>query len=414
MKGAVAIVGAGAVTASGVGVDALFDDLFARRLRYSLRRVGLADTGHSGSVGNGSDGTPVFAAHAERPPIEDFVPARAARAMGRDGTLFCHAGFQAVTRAGLLGRVPPERIGVVCGTISAGCAEYLAIHEATRTPGSYVNPTWGPQLSFNAPASLLSIHASATGPNLTLSAGDAVGLAAVLRGADLLMAGHCDAVIAGGVDTVSSASGPDLPSPVRAPYTAAGGPPVPGEAGAALVMMRAGDAGGMPVLGHLAAAAEATVVDTADDTRAAAQAVTERVLADSGLRVDDLGLVVTSSSAADGALERAECQALYRVLCHRQALGHAVPVCNVSATTGRAGGADGALAVLVAVEALRRAVIPPIAGVGSPAADLPALSFARTAGQSPTGTVALVLGVERPGQARAALVVSDRIGWRQR
>ncbi|MEK8142773.1 hypothetical protein NKH18_12720 [Streptomyces sp. M10(2022)] len=76
-------------------------------------------------------------------------------------------------------------------------------------------------------------------------------------------------------------------------------------------------------------------------------------------------------------------------------------VCDVTRTTGRTGGADGTLAVAVAVEAIRRGVlpregsIPPLAGRSGQGAS----NWA-----PPAGRLALCLGVDRSGSSIAVLL----------
>jgi 3-oxoacyl-[acyl-carrier-protein] synthase II len=398
-RAGVVIVGVGVVTASGTSVAGFFEDLLGGRRPFVAREIPLVATGFPAGPGRGGVGVvdrPVFAAHVEGPlDLTAVVGARAARVMGRDSCLLVYA----MHTTGVCLAPYADRTGVVVGTLRAGRNEYLAIHNATGSGGGPVNPVWGPQSGYNAPAAQLSIHIPARGPNLTLSCGATAGLEAVVVGAEQITEGICEAVVAGGLDTLSpevAAAGPS--GAVRGPYDTGFGVVPDGEAAAVLVLRAAG-AGPGRVLAGLLGSGRATVLPADSDGEArgalaqAAEEALRGALREAGRVPAEVGFAVTASGG-DRAVEYAETTALAGVF------GTRLPVCNATGTTGRTGGADGALAVVVAVEALGRGVLPPAAGAPVPAS-------AGRAGDrlvAPAGPLAVCLGVDRGGSATAVLV----------
>ncbi|MEV2214938.1 beta-ketoacyl synthase N-terminal-like domain-containing protein [Streptomyces sp. NPDC050997] len=378
-----AVTAAGAVTASGTSVAELFEDLLAGRRPFTTRSIPLVSNplpAAAHSEPGETDDTEVFAAHVQTPlDLTDLVGARAARAMSRDGRLLLYAAHAA--GAGLGTGADPDRTGVVLGTLRAGRNEYLAIHNASQVVGGPVNPVWGPQSGYNAPAAQLSIHLPARGPNLTLSSGATAGLDAVAVGVQQVTSSVCDTVVAGGVDTLS----PAVPG-----TNGAGADDVPEGEAAAVVVLRdehTADRVLARVLGTGRATAAGADGDTDADVmrelvRAADTAIRDALRA-AGRLPADVGFAVTVRGG-DRAVEGPGHVAL------QAAFGPKVPVCDATATTGRTGGADGALAVVVAVEALARGVVPSDQDRGAPVA--------------PVGPLALCLGVDPGGSATAVLL----------
>lgn len=395
----VVITAVGAVTASGTSTAGLFEDLLSGRRPFATREIPLVATGFPAAPGRPGAGTadrPVYAAHVEAPlDLTRAVGARAARALSRDSRLLVYAMH--TTGADLTPYA--DRTGVVLGTLRAGRNEYLAIHNATGSSGGPVNPVWGPQSGYNAPAAQLSIHIPARGPNLTLSCGATAGLEAVVVGAEQITAGTCEVVVAGGLDTLSpevAAAGP--PDAVRGPYDTGPGEVPDGEAAAVLVLRAPGPGPGRVLAGLLGSGRATTLPADSDQDAggALAQAAEEALrgaLREAGRLPAEVGFAVTASGG-DRAVEYAETTALAEVF------GTRLPVCNATGTTGRTGGADGALALVVAVEALTRGVVPPTPGAPEPAPADPA----REKPAPPAGHLAVCLGVDRGGSVTAVLV----------
>ncbi|MER5541024.1 beta-ketoacyl synthase N-terminal-like domain-containing protein [Streptomyces sp. NPDC002589] len=378
-----AVTAVGAVTASGTSVAALFDDMLRGRRPFTEKEIPLVANAIPAPPGRAaeSSGRVVFAAHVQAPlDLTEVVGARAERAFGRDSRLLLYA----MHIAGAAPVVDADRTGVVLGTLRAGRNEYIAIHNASAGTGGPVNPVWGPQSGYNAPAAQLSIHLPARGPNLTLSSGATAGLDAVVTGVQQVSMRVWDYVVAAGLDTLSAAAveaGDELAGP-RGPYEPRPGDVPEGEAAAVLVLEDA-PADDDRVLARILGTGRAAAAPGVDLARAAEEAV-RAALRQVGCESAEVGLAV-ATAGGDRAAEAAERAALAVVF------GKALPVCNATGTTGRTGGADGVLAVAVAVEALNRGVVPPIAGL-------------RADPVPPAGPLALCLSVERGGNATAVLL----------
>lgn len=354
----VAVTATGAVTASGTTVTALLDDVTTGRLTFADKKIGLVANpllAVPGQPVHGDQEREVFAAHIDDPlDLDEVVEPSTLRAYSRDSRLLVYA----MRTTGARVTADPDRVGVVLGTLHAGRNEYLAIHNATHR----VNPIWGPQSGYNAPAAQLSIHLGARGPNLTLSTGATTGLDAVVAGASQLQAGVCDVVVAGGVDTLSSAITDPTGSPeiVRGPYEPGPGTLPQGEAAAVVVLQPVG-ADPDSERARLLGAGQATAAfppdgagsHSASALTTAAEEALRMALDRSGLAAQEVGFAVTASTG-DRTVEAAELAAL------RAVFGPALPVCNVTGVTGRTDGADGAVVVVVAVEALAAGLNPPI------------------------------------------------------
>ncbi|MCW5249035.1 beta-ketoacyl synthase N-terminal-like domain-containing protein [Streptomyces sp. SHP 1-2] len=411
-----AITAVAAVTASGATVAELFDDLLGGRRRFTTERIPLVANAlpPRPSAGAYDDSREIHAAHVRRPlPLGDVVGPRVDRTLTWDARLLIHAAHTAwPDRSGHL----PERTGVVLGTLRAGRNEYIAIHNAAGHSGLTVNPVWGPHSGYNAAAAQLSIVLPAEGPNLTLTSGATAGLEALAVGVRCLEDGVCDTVLAAGLDTLSAAVG-------GAPEGADGVPE--GEAAAVLLLERAGagegralarvlgtgrDAAAPPPAGAGAvgdgatgsapggtadgepggaAAGGSRARDTAPGAAllaGAARNALREALREAGRRPAEVGLAVVHSTGdpASGTALRAALDAEF---------GDGPRVCDVTATTGRTGGADGALAAAVAVEAIRRGVLPP-AGTGG----------GGSGWEPPGGRLALCLSVDAGGSCAAVLL----------
>jgi 3-oxoacyl-[acyl-carrier-protein] synthase-1 len=102
-----------------------------------------------------------------------------------------------------LAKYPPQRIGVCLGSCDNGSEASFMAHnffiEKNVFPGDY-------DLCFQSPsflAEFISRKFGISGPVFAIAAACASGSSAIMRGAELIRAGYCDAVIAGGADVVS-------------------------------------------------------------------------------------------------------------------------------------------------------------------------------------------------------------------
>lgn len=388
-----AITALATITASGVSIDELFDDILNGRKRFTSETIPLvANALPTRSTAEEHDeAREIHAAHVRVPlPLADVVGARVDRTLTRDSRLLIHAASTAwPDRSDHL----PDRTGVVLGTLRAGRNEYLAIHNAAGGRGKSVNPVWGPQAGYNAAAAQLSIVLPAQGPNITLTSGATAGLDAVVMGARYIRDAVCDTVLAAGLDTLS----------VAAAEPPAGADRVPQGEAAAVLVLEDGDAEEARVLARVlgtgqdvaAVAGGESGTSLTDELSQAARKAVRDALHQAGRRPAEVGLAVVHSTG-DSLSEAAVHATLDAVF------DADLRVCDVTRTTGRAGGADGALAVAVAVEALRRGVLPPAEEDILPSAGE---SSAGSFDWAPSaGRLALCLGVDRSGSTTAVLL----------
>jgi 3-oxoacyl-[acyl-carrier-protein] synthase II len=96
-----------------------------------------------------------------------------------------------------------ERVGVFCGTTTAGLDDYVSLYATGIEFGPQaVSPGQGPQTGLNAPAAAVAIHLDAQGPNITVSAGTTSGLTAISEARAHLGFGAIDVALTGGIDVI--------------------------------------------------------------------------------------------------------------------------------------------------------------------------------------------------------------------
>jgi len=102
-----------------------------------------------------------------------------------------------------LSKYGPEKIGVCFGSCDNGSEASLLAHKALLEKGNF--PT-DYNLRFQSaafPVEFILRKFGLSGPAFTIATACASGASAIIRGAELIGAGHCGAVIAGGADIVS-------------------------------------------------------------------------------------------------------------------------------------------------------------------------------------------------------------------
>lgn len=100
-------------------------------------------------------------------------------------------------------RYGPERIAVCLGSCDNGSEESLAAHEIFFQQGSFPDSYRLTKQSAVFPAQYIARRFGIKGPCITVATACASSAGAIIKGAQLIRAGFCDAVVAGGVDIVS-------------------------------------------------------------------------------------------------------------------------------------------------------------------------------------------------------------------
>jgi 3-oxoacyl-[acyl-carrier-protein] synthase II len=398
-----AVTGVGALTAAGAGRECLLCATASRaRPRTFTPYPGFAAV----------DG--VWAASLPEPPVRELLPPRGTRALSVEGRALLCAAVLACREAGL--PVPTERprplgdrcAGVALGTTRAGLDDYWRLFtEGVANGPDGMSPALGPRTGFNTPASELSIMLGAAGPHLSVSSGAASAADAAGAAAGLLRRERAAAMLAGGVDVLSSMAvhaGRALDpayGTIREPrpFDRGRGGAAPGEAAVVLVLEDAADAArrGARCLAELAGTGSAfdPAAGASGSVRAARRAVAE-ALAGAGADAREVDAVVASASGTPGgdAVEAAALASLF---------GHRPPVCSVSGAVGDCAGAGSAVQLAAAVAALESQRVPATAGLRDRDPMLPDLRLTREPMACALGLV-LVLAVDPAGYASAVLL----------
>jgi 3-oxoacyl-[acyl-carrier-protein] synthase II len=380
----VAVTGLGAITALGVDADTSFRSLLAGDC--GIKPIRLFDT---------SGCRVEVAAEAPDPHAPPGFAAACGPALTRTAVLALHAAASALEQSKWTGgRL--DRMGLVLG--SAGCGtpaleDYL---ELLQTEGCSRSRA---QLMFGFPkriaTDVVAFALSLGGPRTTVNTACSSGAVAVIHALELLAAGQCDAVLAGGADELTrftlsgfcSLRAVD-PAPCR-PFDRRRRGMSIGEGAGFLLLERLEDARrrGAHLHAIVAGAGQSCDADhlTAPDPegRSAARAMQEALRA-AGVTPRQLAFV---SAHGTGTLhnDAAEVKAIRRVLGEH---ARAVPVHTVKSSIGHCMGAAGAVEAVFAILSLQHRQVPPTVGLADPefAGEL---DFVTRSSRSITGSYAL-------------------------
>lgn len=361
-----AVTGLGLVTPAGFGVAAGWEHLLGGEptARTDPRLAGL-NVDFSCQAG---DFDPVA-----------LLGGRLARRLDRFAQLAVLAAREAVADAGLdPAGWDADRVGVVLG-VSASSTDTHAAEYGRLAEGrpDRVSPLMVPRSIPNMAAGEVGLDLGARGPNLVTSTACASGTTALGIACDLLRAGTCDVVLAGGAEsgrTPMVATSFDRlgalsrrrhdPAGASRPFDADRDGFVLGEGAGVLVLERAADArarGARPrarLAGHGSAADAHHFTAPRPDGAGLARAV-RAALADAGLAPHEIGHV-NAHGTGTTLNDLAEAAAL------RQVFRDPPPVTAVKSVIGHCLGAAGAIEAAVTVLTLQHGLIPPTANLDRP------------------------------------------------
>src|SRR5262245_24223072 len=189
----IVVTGVGVVSALGAGREAFWRSLTAGA--SGLRPLSLFPVRSGGSRLAGE-----IAEFSPGP----FIGTKGIRHHDRTALLLACAAKLALEDAGIprSAEAPTrdDQIGIAVGSTFGSIGSIAAFDtEALREGPSYVNPMEFPNTVLNAPASRVSILLGVTGPNATISTGEASGLDAIGYATDFLRLRRAGAMLAGGV-----------------------------------------------------------------------------------------------------------------------------------------------------------------------------------------------------------------------
>ncbi|WP_281257512.1 beta-ketoacyl-[acyl-carrier-protein] synthase family protein, partial [Actinophytocola xinjiangensis] len=184
-----AVTGLGLVTPGGVGVAASW------RAILDGRPTATTDPALAGLPVDFTCRVPDFDA-------DTLLGRRTAWRLDRYVHLALVAAREAIADAGLDPRGwDGARVGVVMGNALGGVGTFTTQHHTMITEGAgKVSPLLIPMMGVNMVAGYLAIDAAAHGPNLVTSTACASATTAIGTARDLLAAGRCDIVLAGGAE----------------------------------------------------------------------------------------------------------------------------------------------------------------------------------------------------------------------
>lgn len=414
----VVITGLGVVAPIGIGIEAVWDSLVARR--SGVRTLTAFDVSK----------LPIrFGGEVADFDAKLYVkPRKSLKVMSRDIQLAFAAADQSWTAAGLAaGSFDPDRLGVVFGSdlIHPDPEEMYAAYrqclDATREFDGKrwgdaalreIYPLWMLKHLPNMPACHIGISIDARGPNNTITLGEVSSAAAFAEALQTIRRGRADVMLAGGTGsritptamlrstTRPSSRDNDEPHRASRPFDAHRSGEVNGEGAAAFVLESVESArrrGAKPLAQCLGVGSSFGRAADGGATCDTISAAITRTLADAGISAADVGLVVAAGRSTELG-DIAEAMAI------RNVLGD-VAVTAPSSFYGNLGSAAGAVALAVAVAGLQHRTVPPTLNYETPDPQCP-IHVVNSTGEPLTRPIALVLSHTPMGQAAALAVAA--------
>lgn len=352
MTVAVAITGIGAVTALGVGAEALH------------RRAVAGESGIEEGIALCRDFKPT-----------DYFSRREARRTDRFTQFALVAAGEALAQAGWESGPPyaPERVACVIGSGVGGIGSFEEQLGVLAGEGAeFVSPLMVPMMMANSAAAQIAIRYGFRGQSYCVTSACSAGAQAIGAGLRTIRAGDADAVVVGGSEAATSPivraaflnAGALSPTGTSVPFAADRDGFIIGEGAGVLVLERADKAAarGTPALAVLrgyGASTDAHHITAPEPRGEVAAGAVRAALADAGAAPADLGYINAHGTGTD-LNDLAEACAL------RLALGPALATTPISSSKSYVGhllGAAGAVEAVAAVQALRYRTAPPTVGL---------------------------------------------------
>lgn len=395
--GRVVVSGLGVVSPFGIGTARFWEALVAGRSAIDVIR--RFDAGAE---------APRLAAEVPDFPAREFLPPTLVRRMDRLSRMIGVAAMLAATDAGLgAGKGTTDDLGVVVGSALGNISESAQFLDRVFTKGpSLANPMLFPNLVMNAPASQVSMALLWRGPNLTVTAGEVSGEAALELAIDLVRRGRARAVLVAAGEELSEVVFRSLRD-FR--YLS------PRRRGRERSCPFDRDANG-PVLGEGAAAIVVETLESARRRGARVRAAIERLARfhvpaasphgwptiDAARAADAPRPTAAADVAFSGADSSPERDRLEISLLERM-VGNARPVYSLCGALG-SHASQGLSTIVAAVLTLAERRLPPLLGIEQP---IPSTMTLPTTSLEGAWSRALVLGLARGGAG--ALVELERV-----
>ncbi|MFD9622356.1 beta-ketoacyl synthase N-terminal-like domain-containing protein [Streptomyces virginiae] len=347
MASSVAITGISMVTSLGAGLNENWSALLQgsskfTQVCYATDAYPGISTGYGASLAGDLAEIPAF--------TRRLLPT-----MSRESTLVSKLGYLAWQDARLAkDAMPPQNVGVIVGTTSAGLDMYAGGLRDSLTLGPRkVRPAHTAQGSINAVASELSISARAEGHIATVTSERCSGTDALIVAADQILTGRLTIALVAAVDLLtplsaeSSATTPKLfaEKPEEAPQ---------GEAAIVLVVEDAEHARARGARIHIAISSWSTAHGGKDPSPTIR--VMRSALQSAGLKPDEIGLVSSSAAGLRG-VDDVEERAIHALI------GMNTPAFSPFGALGNCNATTGLLQLAFTAQALRLSCVPPTSGL---------------------------------------------------
>jgi 3-oxoacyl-[acyl-carrier-protein] synthase II len=359
----VAITGLGLVTPAGIGVKENWD-----RIQSGVSCATADEAIRDTPVGF-SCRVPGFDAH-------DLIGGFSSWQLERFIQLAVVATRDATDDAGLdPGKWDGTRVGVVFGNSLGGAASVERQHTALLEGGPHkVSPLMIPMHLVNMVAGYVAIDIGARGPSLVTAAACASGTMAIGAGRELLRAGTCDVVLAGGTESALTplviagfsrmgvlSTRADHPSTASRPFDADRDGFVAAEGSGVLVLERMEDAVARgarirSVVRGYGSSTDAHHVTTPDPGGHGIERALRAALADAGLGASDVDHV-NAHGTSTPVNDLIEGRMLHRVL------GDRPLVTSTKGVIGHTLAAAGAIEAAYTALAIEHRVVPPTANL---------------------------------------------------
>lgn len=359
---AIVITGIGIISPIGIGKENFWDGLFQGRTGF--KNITLFDTSSLKVhiAGEISDFDPIA-----------LLGKKGLRTLDRSTRLINSAAKLALEDASL--QITEENtnyIGVTIGTTFGSLHSISQFDRDGLIEGpKYVNPSHFPNTVINSPASQISIRFNIKGFNTTISTGFCASLDAISYASDFIKLDRADVVLAGGVEelceetflgfhNLGCLSGIDRSEPICCPFDARRNGIVLSEGASVLVLENEEHAlrRGARILAKIAGGGNCfdPFMDMYFNSngKGLKNAIT-LTLQDASLSPEDIDYISASANSTKG-LDRMETRVIKEVFGNYACN---IPVSSIKSMVGESFSASGALAIVAAIGAIQRQMIPP-------------------------------------------------------
>ncbi len=327
----------------------------------------------------GLDGRPAAGPHAVADWDPDpWIPKRESRRMDRFTQFAVVATHEAITMAGGLDHIDPDRVAVPLATGIGGLASLEELIGGSYVDAPRVSPLLIPMMMCNAAAATISINYGFGGQVSTPVVACAAGAQAIADGLRLIQWGYADAAVTGG--TEGAIRPPTIEGFAAAKALSRTGFARPfdverdgfalGEGAGIMVLeeRQSAIARGATIIAELKGAAstgDAHHITAPHPEGWGAERAVRLAIEDAGIPIEDVGYV-NAHGTGTGLNDRTEGMVVQRIWGERQPA-----VSSIKGITGHALGASGAIEAVASAWAIHCRQLPPSVGYANPDPDIP-------------------------------------------